>query len=1181
MLPIHELITAKPRPALTPSLVPSLQGHAAEMVETYIFTDTIRGYFEQICDTIARGQGQGFWVEAEYGAGKTHFLVTLAALLSASDDQIRQSVRDDVIRVALRRLKNSRLFPVVLSLRGEGSGDTTTERSLFEVLLEDGFQSAIETAGLDHQVQVTAAEDVIAWLDEKATQAVRDDIAAFVRQRSNRSITDYHRDEGINTLAALLREYFKHASFQPNIAIAVKDRLAHIYRQITDLRGPAYTGVLIVIDEYEGWEKSHNTDRELSRDADLLETLSFVLTRDLGLQVYTIVASQSAVPTKLRGSQQGDRFIRLPLLAGRNERDYDVIISRRARGLNEERLPEINQIFRYYQDHFAFARDLDQPTFHDIFPFQPRCFEAIRRITARDLPTARSGLMVFWQTVNDAALLKQSTLIRLADMLRSEHLERDCLAQPVYKDARQAYGNAFEVLPELEGLEEEDLPLARDVLTTLYLWYLAFLEQPRRVSLRDLAEATLTTDGVLRADDSVRYVLNAMQALPQIEFKGDEAGFVPAGAGYDPRTVFNEYKRRAQRDPYRLISTWSNSLFWTPRETGGIKGIFSDLARDTSVPRRVQSRSLEYTGEVLVSGGWRLDHGTALPKNDIHFRLIILTPENTVNVKASDLYDPRIAVVQPGEMTEDAREAAAACLAWQTLRDEVSNQTGREAEETRSWLDSQKQRFFNDLYATQLKLYQAGKIVTCDNLGINMRDAFGLGGGTDRQIEFVVDLLLRSVYSALPLDTDQFRSVLTATEAGKVFEGYFNPQSRTAGTTATRSYGVGLGLSHKDAPDRFAPQNPQTFELIEGLFAERGGNDLPIWQIYDRLSSSPYGLPYVVIQLYLLAFVRYRNPRVDITLKNRSALRQRGNQPFARDRLTVSSVIDLDWKPRLEEKFDLLVRSSGPTWDETLAYARIIVDDLRSTSDQVDIEAQSRRLIAELKRLNEDISTLRRALNVLTVTLNAALPQQATTAIQKLAQLTEHAPETFADFYELAESIFASSHEAMRDNMQTMARLRTLADDAAEIGQVRRYLNDVALRPDDERLAADRATLLGQMTLDALAEAPELWRRLRNDFEQFRQRYRNEYQKHHRDYYAAMSSLRGSLAEVPRRLNALALINQVESIGAPVGIDLARHYQTIDQRLKPCSVREVAQVNVDLRCPNPTHGRCCAIWKLR
>ena len=512
LLPLADLVVQKPRPETTLALIPAYWEHGREMVESYIFTDTIRQYFTQILESVATGTGQGFWVQAEYGAGKTHFLTALAALIANGQDGLWDTVHNDEIRNYRRRLEGVRLFPVIVSLRGMGEADAFAGRTLLDVILEEGFGQALSKAGLEGQIQVTAAEDYITWLERDTTPELRQAVEAYVRRKTGQGLREYREYEGAEALARLIADYCSQNAMRPRIAGSVKDRLAHIYRQLVGLKPARYDGVLVVIDEYEGWEKSHASPAARANDEDVLETLAYLLPRDLGLRVYTVVASQSAVPAKLRGSQGGDRFIQIPLLASQNERDYDVIVSRRVRGLNEDRAPEISEHYQHYRRHFEFAKNLREAEFRDVFPFQPRCFEIARRITARELPTARSGIAIFYEAVNDPALLAHSSLIRAADLLRSPHLTRDCLSAPVYKAAHGIYKDTREALHDL-GLEPEDQRLAEDILDTLFLWHVAYQDTPRPMSLKDLAQATLTTSDVLRAEDNVAYVLGSDAAV--------------------------------------------------------------------------------------------------------------------------------------------------------------------------------------------------------------------------------------------------------------------------------------------------------------------------------------------------------------------------------------------------------------------------------------------------------------------------------------------------------------------------------------------------------------------------------------------------------------------------------------------------------------------------------------------
>ncbi|MGQ9682734.1 MAG: hypothetical protein ACUVX9_09380 [Anaerolineae bacterium] len=1064
------------------------------------------------------------------------------------------------------RLASMRLFPVVVSLRGHVGTDTLTTQSLLDVVLREGFERTLEDLGLLSQVQLTAAQDLLAWLERSAPAAVRAEVEQFVLSKSSQSLASLRGAGEIETAGRLIADYCEAHAMRPEVAAGVKPRLAHIYRQITACGNPRFTGLLLVIDEFEGWSK-HRTSPELaSQDAEFLETVAYLLPKDLGLQVFTVVASQSAPPSKLMGGQEGDRFIHIPLLAERNAHDYDLIISHRVRALREDRFPEINDHHSYYASSFDFARTLSQDDFRDTFPFQPRCFEVVRHITARDLPTTRSGILVFHEVVSHPKLLARDTLVRVCDLLQSAHLASDCLVTGVYKGAYLAYQQAVETLPTLM-LDGSDLQIARDVLATLFLWHLAYIERPRPLTLRELAEATLTVDDVLKAEDSVAYVLMQMRALPQIEFDDKVAAFVPKGGdGLSILSLFNSYRQRVSGDRYRLQRAWTESLFLPPQETRGQPALFSEYSPDQMTAFRVVYRNLEYVGQVAVGLRWQSDWALPLPKEDVHFRIVILTPEVARSLKASHLQDPRIAVVYPGDLGEEATQAAIDWLAWRQMSDDFAGQTGQEAEEVREWLAGQRSVYLSALLQTHLNLYRSGTIITRDDLGISAREVFGLASNEQR-LSALVDKLLTAAYSQMPVDGTRLRSTLNAAEAGKVFDGYFSRSPSSTQVQATRNYGVGLGLSHPDQPSRFGPQpDCKTLELMTQMLEERQGTELPAWKIYERLSGPPYGLPYVAIQLYLLAFVRRNNPRVELILKREHRLKTREDRPLQRNSLRAATIAEIAWKPGLERAFDALLPEAGPSWNDTIPYAIEVVPDLRTTSDEAEIEHQSDRLRSSLALLASEAKASQETLGTLERALGEAVPPQDRQALAQVQLLATG--DDYMGFYEQCESLFGSP-DVLRDTLRAHNRMKELAGLAARINEVKRYLDAVRLRPEHRELQLDHAAIEGQLSLATLAAQPSRWGSIEASFQQFKARYRNEYQRYHRDTNTTMASLAQALEEAPRKLQALALLNSISELGPPVGTGLQMEHDRLGPLVAPCAISDYRNVDIEAApvCP--------------
>ena len=178
--------------------------------------------------------------------------------------------------------------------------------------------------------------------------------------------------------------------------------------------------------------------------------------------------------------------------------------------------------------------------------------------------------------------------------------------------------------------------------------------------------------------------------------------------------------------------------------------------------------------------------------------------------------------------------------------------------------------------------------------------------------------------------------------------------------------------------------------------------------------------------------------------------------------------------------------------------------------------------------------------------------------------------EGFASFYSQAQEWY-STPEALEEDVALYRRLHALASIAGQVQETRHYLEDLALRPRDNELAGERTALQGQLSLKELIREPNLWPGIQAQFGQFQGRYRTAYQKHHRDHYAALERLRARLEDAGRPLHALALLNAIPELGAPVGGDLAARYQALQPRMRPCPVTEVAEVDVTAR---PTCAAC-------
>ncbi|MBN1874410.1 MAG: hypothetical protein JXA33_09275 [Anaerolineae bacterium] len=1165
---LKHIVIPKPMPKdVTLSLTNSFDD-PRETVDTYWFTDTIRENFEQILEVAAQGRGQGYWIEAEYGAGKTHFLATLACLLAHTQDEgLWSLVKDAQVRNAQRRLAAQRFFPVVLSLKGQSAADAAAEGQLLNVLLREGFITALKRAGLAGKVQVTATDELLSWFEGRDA-GLREAIESYIKAETGFTAKDYAAGAGKAHLAAAIRRYCEANQIQPRTSATVKERLTHLWQQVSAPglahKGvPPYTGLLVIIDEWEFWQRLHpGGSAEAAHDEEVLETLSFVMAKDLGLPVLTLVGSQTIAPAKLRGGQRGDRFIPMPLLRGTAEREYDIIVSHRVRNLDPERAPELNQYYDYYFSNFSFAKELDREIFAHTFPFQPRCFDVVRRVTARELPTARSGIYILHQTLNSNAILERDTLLMVSDLLASQHLN-EALSATVYKEAAAAYKAAADALPSLD-LDAEDHPLAESLLKTLFLWYLAYLEVPQPLSLGDLAEATLTQSDFIRNEDRIALVLDQISILPQVEFKEGRAQFQPVGAREEPFFMKFDRFRRKITDRHAMQQTWQDSLFFPATATGGELSLFGQFELDKAKSLKITHRHLDYSGEVVIASRWRHEYGQTLRAEDTHFRIVILTQVVPDKVLTTDaLLDPRIAVVIPGTLTPDVYDAARDFMAAEDMTKSYQKEIGQEADAVRQELYSrQRPEVIRALLNTQQRTYRAGRVLTQQSLGIDAAQVFSQPG-TDRRLEYVVDRLLSSAYPHLPITTEQLRRDLSTNDVGKIFAGFFAVQPSKAEQSAVDNFAVGLGLSRAENPRRFAPAAPEIFTLIGALLEEAGGGEMAVWRVYERLSSPPYGVPRALITLYLLSFVRHhQDPVVNLHLKPGSKLRLRSGALPPRNMLTRGNVVQITWRTTgMEQDFDVLAPTED-VWPQVLPYGRLLRDDLVLGTEAAEVERQQTHLAERLHDRNAVAQQTSRQFDTLQTLFGARLPDEEQAALEKVKAVTQ--ADTYLSLYERLSTHYTQP-EAFKEDLEMFDRLAQLAQATAEIQKAKLYLDQVEANALPADLAGDLLVLQGQLRLAALVAQPHVWPSLLAQFETFQRRYRDIYQMHHRDTHNALRKLHTKLSPVPRRLHALSLLNGVQDLGHPLGTDLEQRYQRLHPQLRPCAVTSVNDVTVDVK----------------
>jgi hypothetical protein len=1178
LAPLRELIIPKAkRPETTLSLVEALR-KPVETVETYIFTDSIRAYFNQVFEEVIADRGQAYWIQAEYGAGKTHFLGTLASLLGEQPDAIEQDIWDCVSDLEIQnerfQIQPKQLLPVVFSLRGEGGQGGPLERSLLDIIARETAASW-ESQRQQHPdlplLRVTTDDDLLEWYRSRG-EGLRSDIERFVKAETSVTLAQLRSEEGDTAAAEQIVRYCQRNELQPEIAISTKERARHIYQQI---EAAGYTGMLLVMDEFAFWQDREKTDEQRAADEETLETIGHVLPRDEGANIWTIVASQKAAPTKLKG----DRFKELSLLADRNQTDYYTIASHRIRDIQPNREPEVNQYYDFYRNNFKFIRSnsISSEQFADCFPFQPRAFDIIRRITRENLPSARFGIGVLYDILKRGELLSSNRLITASDLLKSDSLT-DGFKDTLYEDSYRAYQEAKDGLKELE-LEQDERPIADNILGLLFLEHIAYLDSgiEHLLKVSDIVEATLTQSDVLFSEDTIDSVLLQLRELSQIEYQsqkqvvGDrQARFVSveSDGGRNPVNIFRRAKGKTTTDEGKLLTTWREIILVSPDKTAGRNNLLGDFKLNLTAQRRVIHNQVEYKHEVVVTDQWNSSAYGSLLDLDIHARIVLLTYPGEID--SSEILDDRIAVVAIAPLTQAAKELIRDWLTVDVLQEKYRNDATAEGEKMREFLKEKRRDIVPEIQKTQVEAYRKGKVFTRRSLGIKLSDIFRQATA-EQALASLAQKLLADTYTQPLINASEFKSGknLAQADVRKVFEGLFFPNLSVGNRNAVEHYGVGLGLTSAQNPLAFNPQNCQVFEILRQQLSQHQGRVTRI-QLEKLLVAAPYGLTKELLSLYLLCFVQYGNPRSELELSPDTTIRLRNGTTPPKQRLTTDLIRQVEWSNKFDREIRVLQESQGVDWNQVVPFARILDDTLTTETDSQRKLEQEERLKRACQALGQRVEAVDNSLKSLARTLGSALPELVLAQLSPLRLLTQTAD--IDDFFETAQAEF-ESEEQLETALSDFEALENLSHLSTDLGADRAYLRQLK---DSLPLTADlRESLdqvLEQFNLEQLLESPSFQESLRSQLDQIKSDYINQYRIHHRDHYQAVQTLYSDLAGAEEKLKTLERLNGISELGLPVTPSHRHRQEVLLNQLRVCSATD-QELQQGL-AHDPLCGRC-------
>ena len=549
--------------------------------------------------------GQGYWIQAEFGSGKSHLLCFLASLaiggqkawdiIKTKEQKAGRGKRESIYRFWEEGLQaksangNRGIFVVARTLVGAGGGTVGRAdkgKRLSEYLLE-AVKEQLELE-LGKNLSLYPAELLADRFLTEDLDRYRKDLKKFLKDPKYFSEDEFEEadnfirdiqdnkspDYKMSCGNKLWRFYTEYLKVQPQIPAETEDVLKHV---VETIMAEGYTGALIFLDEISLFMKDRD---ELQRvdDEKTLVVLANRLAKVHNLPVWTVCAAQQAIESKpgqgVKNIIADERLKLYPLL--QNPKDYyDIVLSR----VREIKNPAaIKNYYLYYKRGFTWPNSIGEQEFAHFFPFYMPAVEVLRDIT-HELTTARSAIHFMHQTLKRQIKIKGNELIRLWEYFE-EAVEYEEDPSGVHaglvaiKTKKENEYRAYESCRnQINGLTKGLLKVHRQkgirIVQTLFLYYVAHRDI-NGLSVEKIANSVMierqpdaTPEENLQHYGTLAQALkNELRQIVQTfdEEKNPLYRFEPVVVGIDPQREFLKAREEAESSEAIQKEAWEALL---------------------------------------------------------------------------------------------------------------------------------------------------------------------------------------------------------------------------------------------------------------------------------------------------------------------------------------------------------------------------------------------------------------------------------------------------------------------------------------------------------------------------------------------------------------------------------------------------------------------------------------------
>jgi hypothetical protein len=970
--------------------------------------------------------GQGYWIQAEFGSGKSHLLSFLGALalggeaewkiIQEKEAQAGVERRDSLYRfweegLARKAQKSRGIFVAVQTLVGQGggavgvggAGKTLTEYVLDAVAeqfyLENGRSLPLYPAEMlaERFLKTDDFEryrrDLAKFLKDPTyfDEEKQQELAVFLDDLRSNADPGVQRDCG-QTLWDFYDRYLK---IRPQIPLETE---AVLKQMVERLLAEGYAGLLLILDEVSLFMKGRSEGQRIE-DEKALVVLSNRLAKVECLPVWTVCAAQQAIETKMPGIKNILARERLDPIALLNTRDayYDIALAR-VRTITEP--AAVDQYYEDYKRSFSWPAAVGRDQFARFFPFYPPSLEVVRAVSM-NLTTVRSALYFMLETLRRQRKAESCELIThwtLFDDVVDYEEDPSGTGRSItsLKTRWPAEWRAYETaIHQLDTVTKGPLKLYRGraakIVRTLFLYHVADMA-PNGLGHEELLNAVMEWrdhDREQAADlqdnlDHYETLADKIATeLAQVARVGKAYRFNPTGGIKDPREHFQRARSEAEVNEVQCRQAWDALLAldgWQVQTrlmsldlAGGLRSIFRDIAPQSQTDLAVKWHGRLVTGRVYMRD---LLHearrGGLLPSinsDQTGLDFAVFVSSTLVAGELDKLIevkrDGRVLFWSPDELTPSERALLADFTAYRALVADFSGRDTQEAKEVLEWVQGRLRAEMGSIYRMVPDAYGRGRIAALDHAQM----AFQTQGELAALLTPLVGQVLDSAYVSKELDFEAAPAPFDDTNAVNVINGIVKAGEFPRGVkpskeiSASQNYGFALRIMRRP--------NDRKLDTSDCRYTA----DLARW-IEARLGDSTGTLPAAAIYKNFMGVggpdgVNYGLSRRMVQLyllclaregKIRISLTGRNLPAEAVD---YSNIAGLDFKAAVLDGFDQIQRLQPPEgWELLAPYAAALLGDpaIAAAREDAEIQAALTRVLAYRQENAEPFRRLRAGL---------------------------------------------------------------------------------------------------------------------------------------------------------------------------------------------------------------------------